>query len=318
MPSPLSNRVSEPRRSPFEVSPMPVLVGSPRSGTTLLRFMLDSHSDLAIPPETGFLLLGKHLTGAGPNLREQFFQAITTYPPEAPGWSDFHIPAEEFRARLQELRPFSVADGFRLFYRMYADRFGKPRWGDKTPTYGHHLEYLQELLPEARFVHLVRDGRDAAVSLRRCWFSPGHDIGAQAGYWRDNVLAARQQGAACRHYLEVRYEVLLRNTESELRRICSFLELDYQAAMLSYHERTPQRLQEHLARRSTDGSVVVTQEERLRQQAATRLPPDLARIGAWRQALSAKECEYFEAIAGDLLNDLGYALTRAAVEPTRC
>src|SRR5262249_51644891 len=117
-------------RGSSEVEAMPFIVGSPRSGTTLLRFMLDSHPELAIPPETGFLLIGKELSGTGDDLREQFFQAITSYPPEAPGWADFHIPTEEFHARLGQLRPFTVADGFRLFYRMYAERFGKRRWGE--------------------------------------------------------------------------------------------------------------------------------------------------------------------------------------------
>ena len=113
--------------------------------------------------------------------------------------------------------PFTVSDGFRLFYRMYAQRFGKPRGGDKTPMHCRHLRTIERLLPEARFVHIIRDGRDAAVSLRRQWFSPGHDIQTQARYWRDNVLLARQQAAGCRHYLELRYEDLVRAPEAALR-----------------------------------------------------------------------------------------------------
>src|SRR5436190_22507250 len=73
---------------------MPIIVGSPRSGTTLLRFMLDSHPELAIPPETGFLLLGEQLVREGDDLRERFADAVTLYPPESPGWADFGIPAE--------------------------------------------------------------------------------------------------------------------------------------------------------------------------------------------------------------------------------
>ncbi len=286
--------------------PMPVVVGSPRSGTTLLRLILDSHPRLAIPPETWFLPAAQKLTGSGDALREEFFQMVVSYPASAPAWNDFQISADDFHARLRQIEPFSAADGFRLFYRMYAERFGKPRWGDKTPLYCRHLPYLQELLPEARFVHIVRDGRDAAVSLRERWFSPGFDIAIQAGHWRDNVAAAREGGAACRYFLEVRFEDLLREPEGTVRRICRFVELDYHPAMLQYPERAPSRLEEHRTRYRTDGSVLVSQEERLRQSAHTRQPPDLAKIGSWRQALSTEECRRFEEIAGHLLAAYGY------------
>ena len=288
------------------LDPMPIIVGSPRSGTTLLRLMLDSHPDLAIPPETGFLTACEQLSDSGDELRERFFQVVTTHPPEAPGWKDFQIPTEIFHARLQEINPFSIADGFRLFYRMYAERFGKNRWGDKTPLYGQHLEYLQELLPEAHFIHIIRDGRDVAASLRQLWFSPGYDIGIQAHYWRDNVLNTRKQGKRCRHYLEVHYEDLLRQPEHVLRQICAFLEIDFSKEMLFYHDRAPERLEEHLSRHWADGSVLVSHEDRLRQQATTMTPPDLSRIGAWKHSLSDEELCKFEKIVGELLRDLGY------------
>lgn len=290
---------------------MPFLVGSPRSGTTLLRLMLDAHPDLAIPPETWFLTQGRHLQGRGEALREQFFQMIVTFPASAPAWGDFQIPAAEFRRRLAEIRPFTVADGFRLFYRMYAGRFGKSRWGDKTPLYSHHLRYIEELLPEARFVHIIRDGRDAAVSLRERWFSPGHDIGVQAAYWRDNILAARREGAACRHYLEVRFEDLIRDAEAVLRRICAFVDLDFRPEMLRYYERAPLRLEEHQARHKADGGVLVSREERLRQQAHTLRSPDPAKIGLWREALTEEEARRFEAVAGSVLAACGYPLAYA-------
>ncbi|CAN5628641.1 sulfotransferase [soil metagenome] len=282
-------------------SPMPIVVGSPRSGTTLLRMMLDAHPDLAIPPETGFLLSGPDLVS-----REEFLEAITHYPPEAPGWADFQIPEASFRDSVLRLEPFTVADGFRLFYRLYAHRFNKSRYGDKTPGYTAHLARIESVLPEARFVHIIRDGRDAAVSLRRCWFSPGHDIETQARFWRTQVFAAREQGCTCRHYLEVRYEDLLHNMEAELRRVCTFIELEFHPAMLRYHERAPDRLQEHLARRRTDGTLVVSQADRHRQQIATTQVPDHSRIQSWKQALSPAEAFRFEAIAGDMLDTYGY------------
>jgi hypothetical protein len=112
--------LSDSRRGSSSAPPMPIVVGSPRSGTTLLRLMLDAHPDLAIPPETGFLIAGRELRSRGDGLPERFAETITTYPPGAPAWADFGIPEAEFRERLDALRPFTVRDGFRLFYRMYA------------------------------------------------------------------------------------------------------------------------------------------------------------------------------------------------------
>ena len=301
----ISRRLSRTREAPA-----PFIVGSPRSGTTLLRLMLDSHPDLAIPPETWFLPKLGDLAGRGEALREAFFREIVTSPAGATIWGDFQISAGDFHAGLAAIRPFTVAAGCRLFYRLYAARFGKPRWGDKTPMYAHHLRAIERVLPEARFVHLVRDGRDAATSLRERWFSPGHDIGVQAAFWRDNLLAARRQGAECRHFLEVRFEDLVEDSEAVLRRICDFIALDFRPEMLRYHERAPRRLEEHGARYAVDGRLLVSREERLRQQAHTRVPPDAAKIGAWRAALSPEEGRRFEEIAGDLLAAYGYSVEK--------
>ena len=173
---------------------MPIIVGSPRSGTTLLRFMLDSHPELTIPPETGFLALAPKLRGRGDKLREKFFHAVINYPQPFSAWPDFEIPEDAFWAALTEIVPFTVPEGFRAFYRLYAARFGKSRWGDKTPLYCMELDTIRRVLPEARFIHIIRDGRDTALSLRRMWFSPGWEIETQAAYWRKNILSARRGG----------------------------------------------------------------------------------------------------------------------------
>jgi hypothetical protein len=191
---------------------------------------------------------------------------------------------------------------------MYASRFGKPRWGDKTPMYCRCLLEIQDQLPEAHFIHIIRDGRDVAASLREQWFSPGHEIATQAKFWRDNILAAHTQGSQCAHYLEIHYEELIRDSESVLRRICGFIQLDFHPAMLSHHEHAPERLREHSERRRTDGSLVVSQEVRHRQQIHTMRPPDTTKIEAWRESLTPGEVREFEQVAGDTLRKFGYAL----------
>jgi hypothetical protein len=285
---------------------MPVIVGSPRSGTTLLRFMLDAHPDLAIPPETGFLTFAPKPRGRGDKLRENFFRVITNYPEPVPAWPDFEMPEESFRAALAEINPFTISEGYRAFYRLYAARFGKSRWGDKTPLYCLGLDAIRRILPEARFIHIIRDGRDAALSLRRMWFSPGWEIETQAAYWRKCILAARRAGRGRADYIEVRYEDLILNPRATLQQVCDHSGLSYDRAMLDYYTRTPERLKEHKGRTRADGTPLLTQEQRLLQQARTTTPPDPTCVFAWKRVMSADERQRFQRVAGELLKDLGY------------
>jgi sulfotransferase family protein len=281
---------------------MPIIMGAPRSGTTLLRFMIDAHPDIAIPPETAFLRLGAQFTGAGDELRHRFVETITAFPT----WPDFGIPKETFRQVIQRIEPFSASDGYRAFYRTYAERFGKPRWGDKTPMSCLHLDTIKVVLPEAHFIHLIRDGRDVALSWRQTWFSPGPSMEVQADEWARCVSTARAQGAGCPHYLEVRFEDLIRNPASVLAEICRFVELPYTEQMLDYYVGVPARLAELRSRVNPDGTVIVSHATRLRQQALTMEPPQRSRIQSWKRTMDPEERARFERAAGDLLQELGY------------
>lgn len=282
--------------------PFPVIVGVGRSGTTLLRLMLDSHPELAVPPETGFLVPAAQLAASGRATPGALLELIAG----AETWPDFHLSREALADALHELSPFDAASGVRAFYRLYAQRFHKPRWGDKTPMYCRHLEAIERLLPEASFIHLIRDGRDVALSVRYLWFSPGKTVGAIAADWRNRILAAREAGSRCRSYLEVRYEELVREPRAVLRRIGDAIRLDFDPAMERYHVRAPERLGEHETRRAKDGRVIITREDRLRNQRRACEPLDPGRIGRWREAMSPAERQEFAAAAGALLAELGY------------
>lgn len=285
---------------------MPVIVGAPRSGTTLLRFMLDAHPDVAIPPETGFLAPGRAFQSGGDDLRREFFEMMTTFPPGAPGWNDFGISRERFWSQLQAIVPFSAADGYRAFYRTYAARFGKARWGDKTPLYCLQLTAVQDALPEAHFIHLIRDGRDVALSLRHMWFSPRDDIETLAAHWVHCVTTARRQSIECRKYIEVKFEELVEHSSAVLAQLCAFLDLPWSSEMLSYYRRTPERLAEHRDRARADGTLIVSHAGRVLQQALTMCPPQSSRVQSWKGTMSVDEQRRFEAIAAPLLLELGY------------
>ena len=284
--------------------PAAFVVGAPRSGTTLLRLMLDSHPVMAIPPETGWAPVAVEVArrGGDPDDLLEAIKVLTT-------WLDLGFDTEEARGLLHAVRPWAVGEGLRALYRAYAARSGKPRFGDKTPMHVRHMHAFSPILPEAHFIHLIRDGRDVAASLRGLHFAPGDGtIEAIARDWHEIIVEARGQAAELEHYREVRYERLVREPESTLRELCEWLELPWDDAVLRSHERAHERLGEvAFARR--DGAVFRTREERRELHGRTSRAPDDSRVGRWRDDLSAEEVTVFESLAGGLLAELGYEIS---------
>ena len=196
---------------------MPFIVGVPRSGTTLLRFMLDAHPALAIPPESGFVSVIADLEESDDTLRSRFVEIVLGWET----WPDLSLTPEAFRATAQSIRPFTAGAGLRALCHLHASRFGKPRWGDKTPLYCTALDRVRRVLPEARFIHIIRDGRDVALSLGPLWFAAGNDPETLARFWRAQIEAARALGVGRPDYLEVRYEALVREPRREFERVCA-------------------------------------------------------------------------------------------------
>lgn len=278
---------------------MPFIVGVGRSGTTLLRLMLDAHPDLAMPPETHFI---PSLLSMEKREWEDFFEIITN----APTWVDFRLDEDVFRQELRALPVFSLTEGLRTFYRLYARKFSKPLYGDKTPLYNLHMEAIQTLLPEARFIHLIRDGRDVALSYRGLWFGPGDDIESSARFWMNRISTARLQSINLNFYLEIHYEQLIADPVGTLSCVCDFLELPFSDKMLNYHHHSTARLSEFGDRFNQDGSVRVNRESRLSIFTLTQSAPDQSRCGRWKTEMTNAEQAQYENIAGELLNELGY------------
>jgi Sulfotransferase family len=134
-------------------------------------------------------------------------------------------------------------------------------------------------------------------------------IADTAQRWRNRIEEARRQARRLRgRYLELRYEDLVAAPEPPVRRVCQLIELDYDRAMLDYHERAGERLAELGDLPATGARGERPGEERRASHALAARPPTAARMGAWREQMSAAERAEFEAVAGDLLVELGYEL----------
>jgi hypothetical protein len=259
-----------------------------RSGTTLLRVMLDRHSQLAVPDETYFV----------PQLADRHLRRVEaeTFLDDVQRVVEWDLPLDRLRARVRDGMPVGEAIG--AVYALYAEEQGKPRWGDKTPMYMQNLRLLDRLFPDARYIHLIRDGRDAALSflampngiMTETWMQPSSaaDFACQ---WRTEVAAARSLGRRVgSRYLEVRYEDVVEDAEVVLRRVCTFAGLEYEPAMADYAGNVDVSAKPH--------------QQRL-------LQPPTRGVRDWRAQMSAADVTAFERVAGDLLRELGYEATHA-------
>lgn len=281
--------------------PAPFVVGVNRSGTTLLRMMLDAHPELTVPPETHFV--PELIEAAESNPTPEALLATITSQRE---WGDFGLTEEELLERFRAADPLTAGAALRSFYEAYAERAGKPRWGEKTPIYVKSMRKIQSALPEARFVHVIRDGRDVALSIRDR-ATKEHRVEAIAERWVRRITRARAQAKRLDHYLEIRYEGLILDTEPTLRGVLDFYELPWDPAVLDYHERSAERLKEMKRELPDQGKrTTLSVERRMMTHARTTEKPDPRRVSRWRESMDRADRETFESIAGDLLNELGY------------
>ena len=267
-------------------APPLIVLGVRRSGTTLLRVMLDRNPELAVPDESYFVpqLARRHRGRVDPAAFVDDLRRLPTL-------VEWGLSPDAVAARLRE--GMSRGEAIAAVFAAYAAERGKTRWGDKTPLYMQYLPLLERLFPEAAYVHLVRDGRDAATSFLEVpagimtagWGHP-RDAAGFAAQWAIEVRGARALGRRVgERYIEVRYEELVASPGEELRRICAFAGLEYDDAMLGYVGQTDSARKEH--------------QRRLDE------PP---RVGVrdWRTEMPPEDVAAFESVAGDLLGDLGY------------
>ena len=266
--------------------------------------MLDAHPQLTVPPETHFLPELIEAAQSGKATPEELLATITSQRE----WGDFGLTEEQLLERFRALDPLTAGGALRAFYEAYAERVGKPRWGEKTPIYVKSMRKIESALPEARFVHVIRDGRDVALSIRDR-ATKDHPIDRIADRWVRRITRAREQAKRLAHYKEIRYESLILDTEPTLREVIDFYDLPWDDAVLDYHQHSAERLEEMKRELPDDGKrTTLSVELRMKTHARTTEKPDPRRVSRWRESMDRDDRELFESIAGPLLVELGYAI----------
>lgn len=278
------------RRPPFFV------VGSDRSGTTLLRLYLNAHPELAVPSESWFLidLFGRF----GPTARldsgdvEAALDIVSEHPRFVDGWS---VDVATLRSELVPRAPLAMAELVDALFRAEAGIGAAGRWGDKTPEYASHIAALRACFPGAQFVHIVRDGRDVYLSLAaKRWADRGHTPYELGRYWRGVVGSAAAAGKRLGPdtYLEVRYEDLVLDTSATLERVTAFLGVPFTSELLSAHE---------------DADEIITPKERKAgvHDKLTR-PPRPDDVQRWRTSRDTLRLRLAASTMADELTARGY------------
>jgi hypothetical protein len=268
-----------------QISSDPVfVVGMNGSGTTMLLDCLGRHPELyAFPRETRLIpfLMARVSTYGDLNVDENFqrlwdevrslavFRETNdnTPVPLPPDWRDY---------------PRGLAAILDAVFRYFAAQENKHRWCEKTPQHVQHLLALSQQFPSARFIHVVRDGRDCAVSFHRRWLRRPE---LTVFRWKKVVALGREQGRqlGSERYLEIRYEDLTANPETSLRRVSSFL-------ALPFNESTLESAQPYLESGGTQGRRGLQ-----------------ANSGKWQGYFSVRLQQRLERIAGRTLASFGYA-----------
>ncbi len=248
----------------------------------MLRLMLNAHPEVAVPPESRFIVELWH----GSDTVD-----VAGYLDELAAHKRFQawdLPIEGVAAELDG-ETVRYATAIDATFSAWMRAAGRHRWGDKTPRYIEHIPFIARLFRDAKFIHLIRDGRNVALSYSNVPFGP-KSVAAAAELWATRVGRGLHDGRSLGgdRYLEIRYEDLVEDAEGEVKDICDFLELDFDPGMLDYTER---------ARSAVLPRAAQYNPKVLEKPKASR---------AWQNEMPARDVEVFEAVAGDVLSQLGY------------
>ena len=261
------------------------IIGAQRSGTTLLRLMLNAHPRVAVPEEGTFWipLLRRHRSRPNAPIPPGLKASYMRYLERNVQFRNWGLPLDAVPTG----RDVSAPEFMASFYRVYAAGRGKAIVGDKTPRFFDKVGDLNTFYPTARFIHIVRDGRDTYASQRRMGYRANPAVAALE--WRCKVDWARRQLAALdpSRSRELRYEDLVARPEECMQDICALLGLEYDSAMLDFWRDSALFIGKHHSR-------------------FIFRPVSQDNVGKWKKSMGEREVVLFDAVAGERLRELGY------------
>jgi Sulfotransferase family len=281
------------------------VIGSPRSGTSLLRLMLTCHPEISIPPEGHFFLWLEAKFGQRtfPEASLQFIDELV----ETKKFETWGVEKKLLEKLFSEYAPQNFRDAVALVYCSYGifkERSEFKYWGDKNKLWKEKLYNVLDYFPNSKFVHIVRDGRDVACSIKELSEKEMHtikygpkipdNINNIANHWATNLTFIQKFLSSLEQdkYITVRYEDLILSPKITLTKITKFLQLEFSELMLDY------------ARRNRDEQL----EPAATMQWKLKLNSDLEQgnIGKFRTLLTQQDVAIFENQCEGILKYYGY------------
>jgi hypothetical protein len=256
------------------------IVGCGRSGTTLLRTMLNQHSQVAIPLESLFIT---DYLRADPGTPAETFRRLILKEYELGEWGIPFAP-EDFDGCV------SAKDFIDRAHDVYARHFGKSIWGQKTPRFVRYGHLLKRHYPGAKFVNVIRDPRAVVSSLIRSNVHNSNVYFASRRWLRDVHAGLTLQEAYPEDVISIQYEVLVKSPEETLHQVCDFLGIEFEPALLAYHKKGTSEYGEYYAQ----------------IHAKLNEAPDPTRIEAWRKHLVPRQMALIESLCGETMRAFGY------------
>jgi hypothetical protein len=263
------------------------IVGAQRSGTTLLRMVLNAHSEIAIPEEARFLmpLLEQRHLEAGFHGEE--YTKLVSFLRASEEYRLWNYDSGPFLADLDARSDIGLTELMGGLYGSFVQSEGKRYWGDKS-LFFRRIDILARMFPQGSFIHIVRDGRDVFDSWRK--MDASKDCAPAAALdWRLklNLIERAFARLPADRALTIRFEDLLANAEQVARTACDFLGVDYEEGMLEFHTKSRRYVGDH-------HSQLIFK------------PIEAGNQSKWRNNLSHVEKVAFDLVAGRQLERYGY------------
>lgn len=284
------------------------IIGNPRSGTSLLRLILTSHSRILVPPECGFIIWlrqkyqdWKVSDNNDPSRIKAFLVDLFA----CKKFDTWALDGKHVEAKIIDSQPKSYSELCSVVYATFGSSIGKDFsvWGDKNNFHIHHLDELRELYEKARFLHIVRDGRDVVCSYREVMagkskspYAPKFDINISdvALDWSKNVMKvdAFMTLMSSDMAMTIKYEDLVLNPISCIKSICEWLNVIFEIDMLNFYQKNIVNKLE----------PIMTLDWKKR----TLQPINNDRVGRYKNMLSYEEQIVFSSIASNALHYYSY------------
>ena len=222
------------------------IVGTQRSGTTLLRLILNSHSLIAVPEEATFLMPLLKRRYLQTKISGEDLQSLINYLRLNPQFSLWSKDYSKYFDILLQKKEIHVKELINDLFTIYAHYEGKKIWGDKTPSFFRKIDILYTLFPNAKFIHIVRDGRDVFNSWRKIDASKNNaPVVAMDWSYKLYEIEKSFKKIPDKNKITIRYEDLLDEPEKVLLDVCLFLGVEYESEMLNFYKKSKKYIGKH-------------------------------------------------------------------------